>query len=214
VYDNCAYSTSTAKYIKIPKSNCAKDNIRKSFSYAAYRILVNLFWLKLPAEEKDIFRDFMCQLDYDPDHKTLDISKPEGIGNLMAKLTIEQRYGDGSNPYGSLHMPSFSDYTGYKPINPAEQLINLSYWQPLQKIREGSKIRFERIHVPQWGLVQAYDLPFSWQFTPEAPFTKEQPEFKQQAREILDINAALTDEQKVIATYWEDARGTFTTPGH
>src|SRR5690606_5792761 len=142
VYDNCAYSTSTAKYIKIPKSNCAKDNIRKSFSYAAYRILVNLFWLKLLADEKEIFRDIMCQLTSYPDHKTLDISKPEGIGKLMAKLTIEQRYGDGSNPYGSLHMPRFSDYTGYKPINPPEHLNNLSYWQPLQKIKEGAKIRF------------------------------------------------------------------------
>ena len=214
VYDTCAFSSSTAKYIKISKSQCAKDNIRKSFSYAAYRVLMELFWLRLPADEKNIFRDFMCQLDYDPENRSLDITKPEGIGNLMAKQTIEQRYGDGSNPYGTLHMPRFSDYTGFKPINPPGQLINLSYWQPLQKIKEGSKTRFQRFHVPHWGLVRAFALPFNWQFRPDAPFTKEQPEFKQQAREILDINAALTDEQKVIASYWEDARGTYTTAGH
>ncbi|OYD45092.1 hypothetical protein CHU00_13385 [Sphingobacterium cellulitidis] len=214
VYDSCAISTTTANYIKFPKQHCAKEHIRKSFSYAAYQVLMHLFWFRLPAEHKNIFRDFMCQSEYDPDIKCLDIEKPEGIGKLIAKLVIEQHYGDGSNPLGSLKMPRFSDYTGYKPINSADQLINLSHWQPLKKVKADHECKVQRFALAHWGLVRAFALPFNWHFRPEPPYTKDQPEFKLQAREILDINAALTDEQKVIASYWEDGKGTYSTAGH
>jgi hypothetical protein len=51
VYNECAVSTSTALYIKIlDNKNCTKDNKRKAFSYAAYRVLTDLFWLALPPD--------------------------------------------------------------------------------------------------------------------------------------------------------------------
>jgi len=82
VYNPCAISTSTAKYIKVPIQSCGKENIRISFSYAAYRVLSELFCHKLPAEHKGIFMELMCQSGYDPENKCMDINKPEGIGNL------------------------------------------------------------------------------------------------------------------------------------
>lgn len=212
VYETCAISTTTAKYIKIPKQQCVKENIRKSFSYAAFQVLMDLFWLKLPAESKGIFIDLMCQEGFDPAIKTLDICKPEGIGNIMAKVNLELRHADAANSLGTLHMPQFSDFTGYKPKNTAEIIYDMSHWQPQFKSIENKKS--QKFLLPHWGLIKPFALTYNWQFRPNPPYTKEQAEFKMQAREILDINAGLTDEQKVIASYWEDARGTFTTAGH
>ena len=39
VYNNTAISTATALFIKQPKENCTKENSRKAFSFAAYRVL-------------------------------------------------------------------------------------------------------------------------------------------------------------------------------
>ena len=215
VYDKCAISTSTAQYIKIlDDKNCTRDNIHKAFSYAAYRVLMDLFWLALPPENKSTFRDFMCELDYDPDDTTLDITKPQGIGNLMARLVLECHQGDGANALGTLHAPAWSDYTVYQPINTPDQLNDLNHWQPLQTKVAGGAVKVQSFLVPHWGLGKPFALAYNGQFRPEAPFRKYQPEFRQQAQEILDLSASLTDEHKMIAEYWADGPGTYTPPGH
>ncbi|WP_214227649.1 vanadium-dependent haloperoxidase [Pedobacter sp. B4-66] len=214
VYDKYAISTTTARYIKLPGNECVKENIRAAFSYAAYRVLMDLFWLDLPSENKDMFRNLMCECDYDPDDTSLDITKPQGIGNLVSRLVIELRHGDESNQQGTLHMPHWSDYTGYQSVNVFDKINDLSYWQALRKETAEGEFKIQNFLVPHWGLLKSFALQFNWQFRPDPPFRKEQSEFRQQAEEVLDINAALTDEQKAIAEYWADEAGTFTTPGH
>lgn len=215
VYDECAISTSTDQYIKIlDRRNCTMENTRKSYCYAAYRVLTDLFWLALPPENKDMFRDFMCELDYDPDNITLGIDKPQGIGNLMAKLVIESRNGDGSNQRGTLHSPAWSDYTGYCPVNLPDTVNDPNHWQPQKtEIAEGV-LKTQQFLVPHWNLVRPFALSHSWQFRPNEPYQKKQREFKEQAKQVLEFSAGLTDEQKVIAEYWADGPGTFTPPGH
>ncbi|NQX43270.1 PAP2 superfamily protein [Pedobacter steynii] len=210
VFDKCAISTTTAKYIKMADQECVKENTRKAFSYAAYRVLMDLFWLALPSEKKDLFRDLMCTCDYDPDDTTLDISLPQGIGNLVGRLVIERGHGDGANQQGTLHMPHWSDYTGYWPVNTPDQVNDLSFWQPLRK--EGGAI--QQFLCPHWGLLKSFSLNFNWQFRPAPPFRKEDFDFRPQVKEVLEISAALTEEQKAIASYWADGPGTFSPPGH
>jgi hypothetical protein len=82
VYNSKAISTSTALYIKAPQHHCNKENVRKAFSYAAYRVLMDLFWLALPPEKKNMFNDFMCELTYNTDDACINTSSPQGIGNL------------------------------------------------------------------------------------------------------------------------------------
>src|SRR5512135_3533248 len=49
VYDERAVSTSTAMYIKVTDSDrCHQDNVLKACSYAAYRVLMDLFYCALP----------------------------------------------------------------------------------------------------------------------------------------------------------------------
>lgn len=214
VFDGNAISSSTARLIKVLDSqSCTRENIEKAFSYAAYRVLMELFWLALPPENKNLFRDFMCELNYNPDDRSMSLREPQGLGNLVAQLVIECRRGDGANPQGSLHSPAWSDYTGYQPVNTPDKVYDLNYWQPLRnKTAEGEKE--QRFLVPHWGLLKPFALSHNWQCRPKEPFRKQQPEFKQQAREVLEISAALTDEQKVMAEYWADGPGTFTPPGH
>ncbi|HRN55858.1 MAG TPA: hypothetical protein PLL71_05370 [Agriterribacter sp.] len=214
VYTDAALSTGTALYVKIKDDEkCRKDNRRKAVSYAAYRVLVELFWLVLPAQNKNMFDELMYAQNYDPGDTSLNSTVPQGIGNMMAKLAIEYRAGDGSNPYGTLHMPSWSDYTGYSPVNAGDKVNDLNYWQPLSTmLSAGQKI--QRFPVPHWGLIRSFSLSYNGQFRPEPPLKKHEAQFKDQVREILAISAALTDKQKAIAAYWDDGPGTYTPAGH
>ncbi|MBK9983968.1 MAG: phosphoesterase [Saprospiraceae bacterium] len=214
VYDKVAISTTTALYIKAKKDQCSKENVRKSFSYAAYRVLTELFWLKLPPENKNLFKDLMCKCSYDPDDTTFNIQTPQGIGNLAARMTIEYRNGDGSNSQGTLHASQWSDYTGYQPVNTPEKVNDLNQWQPLLIDASHGDHHVQNFLVAHWGLVRPFSLSCNWQFRPDPPLQKEQPGFKEQAQEVIDASAGLTDQQKVIAEYWTDGSGTFTSAGH
>jgi hypothetical protein len=215
VYNECAISTNTALYLKIlDDKNCTNDNKRKAFSYAAYRVLMELFWLALPPQHKNKFRDFMCELSYNPDDTLMDITTPQGVGNLAARMVIEYRSGDGANAYGTLHMPAWSDYTVYKPVNTWDKLNDVNYWQPLRKEGPPGEFTTQNFLVPHWGLLKPFSLTYNWQFRPEPPYRKHLAQFKEQAKEVVAISAALTDKQKAIAEYWADGPGTYTPPGH
>ncbi|MFM9907934.1 MAG: DUF6851 domain-containing protein, partial [Chitinophagaceae bacterium] len=213
VYDKFAISTSTAQYIKLPDTDCTKENRRKAFSFAAYRVLTDLFWLVLPPENRNMFRDLMCECNYNPDDTTIDCKTPQGIGNLSARMIIECRYGDGANQLGTLRLPNWSDYTCYAPINTWEKINDLNHWQPL-RIQKQGEWKIQNFLVPHWGLVKPFALNNAAQFRPTAPAKKNTPEFFGQAAEVLHISECLTDKQKAIAEYWADGPGTFTPPGH
>ncbi|MEO5592589.1 MAG: DUF6851 domain-containing protein [Chitinophagaceae bacterium] len=214
VYNSKANSTSTALYIKAPQHHCNKENVRKAFSYAAYRVLMDLFWLSLPTENKNMFTDFMCGLTYNTDDTCINTSSPQGIGNLAARMIIENRNGDGSNPHGTLAMPAWSDYTGYQPVNTADKINDISRWQPLKKQITPGNFKIQHFLLPHWGLVKPFALHYNWQSRPDRPYNQNDAQFKEQAQEVLDISACLTDEQKAIAEYWADGKGTYTTAGH
>lgn len=214
VYNPCAISTTTGSLIKRPEVERGSAFKRKAYSFAAYRVLTELFWLALPAPDKMIFHDFMLQLEYDPANTTLDITRPEGIGNLVGKLVLERFRGDGANPYGTLSMPAWSDYTGYQPVNTPDQLMQPGRWQPL-KIPDGNGgYKIQHFLTPHWGLVRPFALAHGGAFRPGAPYLPGSNEFQQQADELLAISAGLTDQQKAMAEYWSDGPGTETPPGH
>jgi len=213
VYDKNAISTTTAQYIKLSENECTKDNRRKAFSYAAYRVLTDLSWLVLPPENRNMFRELMCEFGYNPDDTSIDCKTPQGIGNLVARMVIECRYGDGANQLGTLHLPNYSDYTCYKPVNSWDKINDLNYWQPL-RIPKGTEWKIQECLLPHWGLVKPFALEHGSQFRPSAPAKKHSPEFMGQAADVLHISECLTDKQKCIAEYWADGPGTFTPPGH
>lgn len=213
VYDDAAISTTTARYIKAAGNKCADALVDKAYSYAAYRVLMDLFCLHLPPENKGMFNELMCHYGYDIADTTLDIKTPQGVGNLIARLVIERGYGDASNSFSTLRAPRWSDYTGYRPVNTCEEVKDLNYWQPLREEIAPGEFKIQDFLVPQWGLLRSFGLNCNWQFCMEPPFRKDQPAFRQQASELIAISATLTEEQKAIAGYWGEESGTITLPG-
>ncbi len=214
VYNKCAFSTTTSRYIKRYGEGCGENEVEKTFSYAAYRVLTDLFWLALPPEKRNMFRDLMNQCGFNPDGCSMDITTASGIGNLIARLVLDYRHGDEANQQGILfHFAPWTDFTGYQSANPPEPapVKDNNHWQPL--LVNGKAQRFL---VPHWPLVKPFALVFAKQFRPDPPFnTKDSPnEFKKQAQEMITISENLSDKEKAIAEYWDDGPGTYTPPGH
>lgn len=214
VYEQKAISTTTARYIK-RHDNCGEDDMPKAVSYAAFTVCTHLFWLALPPERRNMFRKLMEELEYDPGDRSADTVSPQGIGNLVARLLIDCRSGDGANEQGLFHHAApLSDYTGYLPKNlpvpaPAK---SISHWQP----QTGSDGKPQTFLLPHWPLVKPFALRHAAEFRAPAPYnSKDNPvEFRKQAEEIYNISQALTPMQKAIAEYWADGAGTVTPPGH
>lgn len=214
VYDKQAISTTTARYIK-RHHDCGEDDVPKAISYAAYRVLAHCFWIVLPGEHRNMFRQLMEEYNYDADDCSYDTSSPQGIGNLVAKLVSEYRHGDGANQGGLFYYAApWFDFTGYQSRNPSlpAPVKDVNYWQPLT----GSDGKPQTFLAAHWPLVKPFALQYAWQFRPGPPYnTKDTPrEFRKQAEEIYDLSQRLTGEQKAIAEYWADGPGMVTPPGH
>jgi hypothetical protein len=91
---------------------------------------------------------------------------------------------------------------------------DLDHWQPLRSQSPNGEYSMQQFLVPHWGLVKPFALSYNWEFRPDPPYKKHMSQFKDQAKDILNISAGLTDKQKVIAEYWADGAGTYTPPGH
>jgi hypothetical protein len=90
-----------------------------------------------------------------------------------------------------------------------------SRWQPLTYTDAGGARVTPKCVAPQWNEVVPFALVSDSQFrSPTGPATYPSPRFTQQARELLDVSAHLTDEQKAIAEYWADGPQSELPPGH
>jgi len=58
-------STTSGSRLKQPDSQCTSENRPKTYSHAAYTLLQELFWLKLPPEKKNMLRGFMYDCGYE-----------------------------------------------------------------------------------------------------------------------------------------------------
>lgn len=203
VYDEKAFCTT---YSNLLKQLGDEHDIEKAISFAAYRTLVDLF-----PSEKHLFDENMELLGYDPFDSKTDLKTPSGIGNTIGLKVLNLRKNDGSNQFGNEPNSNgpYSDYTGYKPVNTYEDLIDPSRWQPL---KVGNTI--QSFLLPFWGLVTPFSLSDGAQFLPKPPAQFLSLGYNKQAIEILKLSADLDDRTKSIAEYWADGGGTATPPGH
>jgi hypothetical protein len=68
--------------------------------------------------------------------------------------------------------------------------------------------------VPQWGRVKSFALPAANYFRPGPAPLNTNDLFLQRCEQLRGYSAALDDQTKMIAEYWEDGGGTNTPPGH
>ncbi|MEM9569176.1 MAG: vanadium-dependent haloperoxidase [Cyanobacteria bacterium P01_E01_bin.34] len=241
-YDPVAIATQLGDDLQQPDLENTDANKNEATSYAAYRVLVEIF-----PEQSSIFDLLMAELGYDPANQTTDVSTAAGIGNVSAEALMTVRRSDGSNQ--SNGYVNSSDYTS---VNTIQNRVDITKWTrervPIDAPSDSEADRIQDFLTPQWGQVIPFALDEGSQYRPTAPqpfFTDEyaggllnieeqtillpdgsvmdvvpnlvgeiiNPEFIAQAERVVDASATLTDEQKLIAEFWEDGGGTSFPPG-
>ena len=207
-YDAVAVGTRLGGTLRRPADEHTLANKSEAVSYAAYRALLDL----LPARAS-VYEALMLGLGYDPANTTTDTATPAGVGNVAAEALLSFRHDDGSN-----QLNGYQDYTGYVPVNPpmdpsvpggVDDLVDPAKWQPL--LHDG---QVQRWIVPHWRYVTPFALTSAEQFMPPPPAPVQSGEFRRQVQELINVQARLTDRQKVIAEYWADGPTLESTPGH
>jgi PAP2 superfamily len=210
-YDRQAVGTQLANTLQLPQSENTLKNKNEAVSYAAYRTLVDLF-----PSQTSLFDNLMLNLGYNPGNTSTNVSTPNGIGNYVAQLLLTVRHHDGSNQLGNLSAAGvpYADYTGYAPVNTATILNDPGRWQPLLVPNGQGGMIEQTFLAPHWNRVTPFALKNSSQLRPNPPAAVDTVKYRQQANVIYQMSLNLTDQQKVIASYWADGPATETPPGH
>jgi hypothetical protein len=204
-YDHRAVGTRLGDLLRRPPAERTKRAKQEAVSFAAYHALVDLF----PSQRR-LFAAVMDRLGYHPG-AVGGAGSPSAVGTLAARAVLAFHHHDGSNQLGDLAPGPYADWTGYRPVNPPDGLVDPNRWQPLRQ-PDGTVQRFL---APHWGLVTPFALNVGSQLRPRrGPRRHPHPGYRRQAEQVLADSAALTDQHKAIAEYWADGPGTETPPGH
>ncbi|MEJ2004097.1 MAG: vanadium-dependent haloperoxidase [Cyclobacteriaceae bacterium] len=211
-YDEKAIPVYLANVERRPSREHTLSNKRKAVSFAAYHALKEYYPF-----DSTMFRDYMVEMGLEPDRSDFPGDSPEGIGIMAAKATIEARYGDGSNQYGeeegSNHKPYFN-YTGYQPVNSADENVDPSRWQP-KYFADGKGGYFApECLTPFWDKVRPIGLESPDQFRPGPPPEIGSQELKDQVWEVIELQRDLTDEQKALVEFMRDGPESVQQAGH
>ncbi len=249
-----AISTQTGDDFQRPVSERTNANKIAAMSFAAYRVLSELF---PESENIALFDNLMTSLGLDNSNNTTDTTTAAGIGNVSAETLMAFRRADGSNQENG-----YADTVEYDPVNiDANNIVDLQKWTsesvPIDAIKsvvEGAEFsgKQQNFLTPQWSIVTPFALESPNALRPEAPepfllvaatvdlekgtitLTGEtearkitadmvgtvgeagkfiNQAFIDQAERVVAASANLTDEQKLIAEFWEDGGGTSFPPG-
>lgn len=207
-YDPIALGTRYRATLRRPASEHTAQNKAVAISFAAYAALVDQF----PAQ-RAMFDARMAALGLNPALATHDAARPEGIGTIAAASVVADCHHDGANQLGDLS-PSgvpYADYTGYAPRNPAmlvmastprSAILDPGRWQPLTFRNASGALVTPGFAAACWPRVAPFALRAASQFRPGAPAAFGSAEYADQARYLLDLQLALTEQQKVITEYW------------
>jgi hypothetical protein len=216
-YDPLARPTRKPRTLRAAPAECTSANKALAMSYAAYTALVDQF-----PTQKDFLDASMKELGYETGQPS---AGPGALGISVAQVEIEYCHKDGANQLGDLTpggLP-YADYTAYVPKNPPmivglpttrAQVPAPGNWQPLT-YTDGAGMTGTPIFVAaHWERVKPFALASAGQFRPGPPPAYGSAEYIEQVHRILEVQAALTEEQKLISEYWSDLPGTELPPGH
>ncbi|WP_299881370.1 vanadium-dependent haloperoxidase [uncultured Cocleimonas sp.] len=205
------HPTAVGVYTRLGRRPAAESttnaNMNIALIYASYRVLNSL----LP-ENTQLWRDMLSNVGLDPDDNSQDITTAIGLGNVAGAGVVAGRENDGMNQLGNVDrdynpMP-YMDYTRYKPVNTAYRLSNPSRWQPDLQRQGMGLYKIQQFVTPQFAYVEPYSyshLPRSFKIArPYASNHRNRHAYRNQADEVLQISANLTDEQKLKAELFDN----------
>lgn len=219
-YDQKAVGTQLGSSLRRPPNERRVANKNEAISYAAYRAASEL----VPTGAAQ-YQAIMAAHGYDPADMTTDTATPAGIGNVACQAVLDVRHHDGSNQLGDVNGGApYSDYTGYAPVNQVMDLsqpfdpatvVNPDRWQPLRYVDKAGATVTPSWALPHWSKVTPFALTSASQFrNSQGPLKFGTPEFVDQAKDLLEVSANLTDREKSISEYWSGGPASETPPGH
>lgn len=215
-----AWSRYTEKAIPVYLENIARrpteemnlKNKEIAISYAAFGAMKEYYYSDI-----ELFRAFMEELGLDPDNKSIDPTTPEGIGNLAAQAVIDARKNDGSNQYGEVEGSNgepYFDYTNYHPVNSPDINVDGNRWQP-KYFSDGKGGRYAPgCLTPFWQHVKPIALKSADQFRPGPPPLIGSAQLEKEVKEVIDMQANLTDEDKALVEFMRDGPQSVQQAGH
>ncbi len=211
-YDEKAIPVYLRETDRRPVEEHTLRNKEIAISYAAFRAMSEYYYT-----DKALFEAFMLEHNLDPSNESLDPTTPEGIGNLAARAVIEARKGDGANQYGeeegSEGQPYFN-YVGYQPVNSPDENIDPNRWQP-KYFADGKGGHFApECLTPFWDKVTPIALKSGDQFRPGPPPMIGSEQLEKEVREVIEMQANLTDEQKALVEFMRDGPQSVQQAGH
>lgn len=207
-YDSVALGQYLGAQLRRPASERTPANKTKAICFAAYAALLDQF----PTQQAAVDARLATFGSYPIDAYNNSAPAPR-LGTIAAHAVLDQRRDDGANQHGTLAPGSipFADYSGYVARNPAllvvqptprSDILLPGAWQPLTYIDAAGVRRTQTFLVPFWGSVRPFALSAGKQFRPPPPAAFGTAEFVAQAEQVVRIQAALTERQKVIADFW------------
>jgi hypothetical protein len=197
-YDPVAEGVYWSTGLRQPPGERTPANKSEAISFAAHAALIDLF-----PSETSLFDALLGSLGY------ASPGVPGTLGLQACDAVLQSRHHDGANQLGDLHPGSYSDYTGYEPVNTADVVYDPNHWQPL--LTGGAPQQFL---TPHWGLVTPFALNSLQATRPGPPPRYPHGRYIAEANQILHFSARLDDRGKVIAEYWSDGPSSATPPGH
>lgn len=183
-----------------------------AISYAAFGAMKEYYY-----SDTKMFREFMVELGLDPDNTSTDPTTPEGIGNLSAKTVIDARKNDGSNQYGEVegsNGEAYFDYTHYSPVNTADESTDINRWQP-KYFSDGNGGQYAPgCLTPYWQKVKPITMSSADQFRPGPPPMVGSEQLKEEVKEVVDLQANLSDEDKALVEFMRDGPQSVQQAGH
>jgi hypothetical protein len=211
-YDSRAIGTIPEAFVRQPQTQDIRARQAKAMSYAMFHAHTFAF-----PEEIEIASRFMRELGYDPDLPAKDPATPEGLGRFAAEAVIADRRHDGANHLGDEVGSSgepFSDYTYYHPVNPATEIIDPNYWQPIAFSDGKGGTVTPGFLTPHWYRVKPYALTRPDQFRAPPPPRVGSDQLFREAKEIVDLNASLSAEEKALVEFMRDGPRSTGQAGH
>lgn len=211
-YDQNALPVYLEQVDRRPSEEHLLKNKEIAISYAAFGALKEYYY-----SDTELFEKFMVKLGLDPTNISLDPKTPEGIGNLAAQAIIAARKADGSNQYGSMagsNGEPYFDYTGYQPVNSANENTDINRWQP-KYFSDGKGGQYAPdCLTPYWQLVKPIALKSAAQFRPGPPPMVGSEQLEMEVKEVIDLQANLTDADKALVEFMRDGPQSVQQAGH
>jgi hypothetical protein len=202
-YDARARGTRLGTQLRRPAAERTLDNKNKAISFAAYRVLTDLF----PARQSD-FAEQMAALGYVVNGS--DTATAATVGTTAAQAVLDYRHADGSNQlngYADTCQPAC-----YKPVNTGDTVVDPWRWQPLRvPLGTGPE---QRATTPHWPKVKGFALKSPFQFVAPGPDRLGNGFDPKHIDNLVALTSNLSDRQKVTAEYWADGPKSEFPPGH